>query len=316
MSDTKPKRNLILMTGTPLTTPADSYGYCRFTNPTAYKSRTWFDAQHVGNRDHFENVIQWRNEDAMKENFLFNAARVFRREIDPDLPEVTYEPIVYELNPDHMRMYKQLAQEQLLQLEGQEITAMTVQKLNATLQQVIIGYPNFAPESARETAMKDTAGLQLLDEVMASLGERKLIVYAYYQAAINTLLTHCQKYQGVALYGGMSDKQREHSLNQFINNPDCRVLIGQPLSMGSGLDTLKDVCSDVLFLELPMVAKDFTQAVGRIDRNGQKQHCHVRVAAADGTLQMRRQKMLLDKDQVANEIQLTFKDLRDLIFGN
>ena len=65
-----------------------------------------------------------------------------------------------------------------------------------------------------------------------------------------------------------------------------------------------------------MIAKDFIQAVGRIDRNGQKEVCRVRVASAKGTLQVRRQESLLAKDSEANKIQLTYKDLRDWIFGS
>ena len=313
----KPKRHLILMTGTPITTPEDVYGYCRLTNPTAYASKSFFEALHVGGRDMFDAVTSWKREDLLSENFLFNSARAFRREIDPDLPEVTYEPIIYELNPDHMEAYKKLAEMELLEVEGREIDMTTIQKLNTTLQQIIIGYEEYfeTPEE-RSRARKMVVGFDLLEEVMRSLGDRKLIVFAYYKKAIEALKGFGSKYGAVAVYGGMSDGQRNQALDRFVNDSDCRLLVGQPLSMGSGLDTLKDVCSDILFLELPMVAKDFEQAVGRIDRNGQKNHCHVRIAVAEGTLQGRRQKTLLDKDQTANKVQMSHRDLRDWIFGD
>ncbi|WP_274585335.1 helicase-related protein [Neisseria leonii] len=310
------RRHLILMTGTPLTTPADVYGYTRFTNPHAYPSRSWFESTHVQNKDQFGNVTGWAAEDKMQDNFLLNSARVFRREIDSQLPDVIYEPIFYELEPDHMAAYNRLAEEALLDLEGQEITALTVQKLNTMLQQIIIGYEEFFDgEEAKMRARAEVAGFKLLDSVMDGLGGRKLIVFAYYKKAIAALQSHGAQYGAVAVYGGMSDKARNEALDKFTGDPDCRLLIGQPLSMGSGLDNLKTVCSDILFLELPMIAKDFTQAVGRIDRNGQKNRCHVRIGTAVDTLQMRRQKSLLDKDEQANAVQLTHKDLRDWIHG-
>ena len=310
-------RKLILMTGTPLTTPADVYGYTKFTSPDAYHSLAWFEAQHVEGRDMFGGVTGWKNEDLLNRNFMYNAARVFRREIDPDLPEVTYEPIVYELHPEHKAAYDKLAEFALLEVGDSKVDATTVQKLNMMLQQIIIGYEGFfdSPAEALKARAK-VAGLELLDSVMESLGDRKLIVFAYYQKAIQAILSHGEKYNAVAVYGGMSDSQRNASLDKFVNDPKCRLIIGQPISMGSGLDSLKDVCSDILFLELPMIAKDFIQAVGRIDRNGQKQRCHVRLATAAGTLQVRRQKALLAKDEEANKIQLTYKDLRDWIFGD
>lgn len=313
----KPNRKLILMTGTPLTTPMDVYGYCRLTNPNAYRSKGVFEMMHVAKRDNFENVVEWLNEDKLQDEFLFNSARVFRREIDENLPEVTYEPIPYELDAEHYKAYQDLAKTALLEINKQEkIDATTIQKLNNMLQQIIVGYETyFEDETQRVNAHNKVAAFTLLDEVMESLGDRKLIVFAYFQRAIESLQRYGEKYQSVAIYGGMTDKKRQQSLDQFINNPDCRLLIGQPISMGSGLDSLKNVCSDILFLELPMVAKDFTQAVGRIDRNGQKKHCHVRVACAVDTLQVRRQKNLLDKDVEANKIQLTHKDLKDWVFG-
>ena len=216
-----------------------------------------------------------------------------------------------------MEAYRKLAEMELLEVEGREIDMTTIQKLNTTLQQIIIGYEEYfeTPEE-RSRARKMVVGFDLLEEVMRSLGDRKLIVFAYYKKAIEALKDFGSKYGAVAVYGGMSDGQRNQALDRFVNDSDCRLLVGQPLSMGSGLDTLKDVCSDILFLELPMVAKDFEQAVGRIDRNGQKNHCHVRIAVAEGTLQVRRQKTLLDKDQTANKVQMSHRDLRDWIFGD
>ena len=309
-------RSLILMTGTPLTTPEDVFGLTRFTNPLAYRSRMWFDAEHVAGRDMYNRVTGWKNEEKLNENFLHNSARVFRREIDPDLPDVIYEPINYELSPAHKAAYDKLAELALLEVEGDRVDATTVQKLNTMLQQIIIGYEGFFDTAeGKAKARKQVQGFELLDEVMAALGDRKLLVFAYYRTAIEALQEHGKQYGAVSVYGSLTDAQRQERLGAFVNDPGCRLLIGQPLSMGSGLDTLKDVCSDILFLELPMVAKDFTQAVGRIDRGGQKNRCHVRVATAAGTLQVRRQKALLEKDEQANKIQLTHKDLRDWIFG-
>ena len=314
-------RNLILMTGTPITTPMDAYGYCRLLNPDAYPTKGFFEAVHVAGRDMFDGVTAWAEEEKLQANFLYNGARAFRREIDQDLPEVTYEPMYYKLHPEHYAKYKQLAQEAFLEIEdGESVDFLTQSALNNALQQVIIGYEQyFETEAERKKARTKVAAFELLDTVMESLGERKLIVYAYYQKAILALTEHGQQYGAVAVNGAMTSTQRERNIERFMTDPSCRLLIGQPLSMGSGLDGLKNVCSDVLFLELPMVAKDFIQAVGRIDRNGQKERCHVRLAVAEGTVQVRRQRTLLDKDVQANRIQnptkMTKQDLQDWIYG-
>lgn len=315
-------RHIILMTGTPLTTPEDAYGYMRFTNPDRFPSKGFFDAQFITGRDFHDSPTGFKDEDLLNECFMYNCARAFRREIDPDLPEVSYEPMFYELHPDHYAQYQKLAEQALLEIDNNEtIDFMTQSAINNALQQVIIGYEQyFETETERKKARAKVAAFELLDNIMAELGTRKLIVFAYYQKAITALTEHGQIYGAVAVNGSMTAKQRETNIERFVSDPDCRLLVGQPLSMGSGLDNLKTVCHEILFLELPMVAKDFVQAVGRIDRNGQTERCRVMLAVAENTLQVRRQERLLEKDEQANRVQnpkgMSKQDLRDWIYGN
>lgn len=311
------KRRIILMTGTPLTTPGDAYAYCTYTNRDAYASHGIFEAIHVAGRDFLKNPTEYKEEDKLNENFLWNSGRVFRRDVDTNLPEVVYIPITYELEKSHKKAYDELAENALLQLEDSTISADTIQKLYFLLQQIIVGYEFMTPEGdLRKALRKKVKAFELIEQTMAELGERKLIIYAYYQNSIQALKEFCSQWNAVEIYGAMTSAQQNRNLEKFIKDPSCQILIGQPLSMGSGLDSLKTVCSDILFIELPMIAKDFIQAVGRIDRNGQKEVCRVRVASAKGTLQVRRQESLLAKDSEANKIQLTYKDLRDWIFGS
>lgn len=313
------KRNVILMTGTPVTTPEDVFGYTKFVDPAAYPTFSSFEYRHVEGRDIFNRVTGWKDLDTLNDNFLYNSCRAFRREIDMDLPDVTYEPIFYDLVPKHLDVYNKLAEEALLLIdENEEIDFLTQSGLQNALQQVIIGYSEYLPDDVKVTSRKDIAALHLLDSIMADMGDRKLLVFAWYKNSIETILEHSSKYGAVAVNGTLTTKQRNENIDKFVNDPDCKMLIGQPLSMGSGLDSLKDVCSDILFLELPMVSKDFVQAVGRIDRNGQQNRCHVKIAVANKTVQVRRQEALLRKDEVANVVQnppINYKNLRDWIYG-
>nr|WP_232335805.1 helicase-related protein [Snodgrassella sp. W8158] len=150
---------------------------------------------------------------------------------------------------------------------------------------------------------------------MSELGGRKLVIFAYYQNTIRALKDFCKPWNAVEIYGKLTAKVKMQNLNRFLKEDDCKILIGQPLSMGSGLDGIKKVCTDILFVELPMIPKELIQAIGRIDRNGQTETCRVRLACAKGTVQMRRQDILLAKDTIANRIQYSYKDLRDWLFG-
>ena len=61
--------------------------------------------------------------------------------------------------------------------------------------------------------------------------------------------------------------------------------------------------------------RDFHQVVGRLDRDGQKLQVHVRIAKAVGTIQQRLFKNLLNKDELVNQVQGGWKDLRDAVYG-
>lgn len=310
------ERKFVAMTGTPLTKPDDAYAYISLINPDAYLSKKWFDAKHVKSRDFFNNILEYKNEGELNENFLFNSARVFRRDVDKYLPDVIFKPIFYELEKSHKEAYDNLAENALFKYGNEKINGNTVQKLHIMLQQIIVGYESFfEDEKSKQEARKKVKAFELIEQIMSELDGRKLVIFAYYQNTIRALKDFCKPWNAVEIYGKLTAKTKMKNLNQFLQEDDCKILIGQPLSMGSGLDGIKKVCTDILFVELPMIPKELIQAIGRIDRNGQTETCRVRLACAKGTVQVRRQDILLAKDVLANRIQYSYKDLRDWLFG-
>lgn len=308
--------NLMLLSGTPISTPIDGYAYCRLVAPGSYRSLRQFEMIHVAERDFFGNVTKWANLGLLADNLLINSVRILKQDVLKDLPQVAYSPTLYELSREHQRLYERLAEEQLLLLEdGGKIDATSQQRLYQALQQIVMnpahfsGKPDFRP-----------AGYDLLDEVLQELdvlnpdAGNKLLIFANYKMTIRNLLTYLVAYKPAAAYSEISAKAQSEGVERFLNDPTCRVFIAHPKSAGMGLN-LQEVCADVLFLELPLVPNDFVQAVARVNREGQRRPVQVRLATAAGTLQVRRQKLLLDKDEVANQVQGSFEDLRAVIFG-
>ncbi len=74
----------------------------------------------------------------------------------------------------------------------------------------------------------------------------------------------------VLIDGDLSAKQKETAKNKFINDPDCRLVIGNILSVGTGTDGLQKVCSDLLYAELDWSPANMNQCTARLDRHGQK----------------------------------------------
>lgn len=308
-------RDMMLLTGTPLSTPMDAYAYVKLVAPAIYRNQRHFENLHVAERDFFNNVKKWDNLDFLKENMGINSCRILQSDVLKDLPEVFYMPLHYSLEREHVKLYKKLADEQLLILEdGGKIDATQATRLRHCLQQIVLNPDHFLGK-----VMKP-AGYELLDEILSELNTEsvdghKLIIFANYKMTNRKLMEYLQPYNPVACYSEVTASQQMKNIDRFINDPTCRIAVLNPLSAGQGLDGLQSVCRDILFLELPIVPKDFIQAVGRLGRAGQKYNVRCRIAVAEGTIQESLLHDVLRKDVLINTVVRGFANLRDLIFG-
>jgi hypothetical protein len=305
-------RELMLLTGTPLSKPGDAYAYIKLVSPQVYRNQHHFEAVHVAKKDFFGNVTQWDNLEFLAENLLLNSVRVLKHDALPYLNKPNFIPLHYELDAAHMELYRRLAQEQLLITEqGGKIDATTRSKLYTCLQQIVCNPGHFSGNPSMRSAAHE-----LLDAVLDELNGEKLIVAATYRMTNRGLLQYLgETYNAVGAYGEISAAQVERNKERFIDDDDCKVFVIQPSSAGYGTDGLQEVCSEVLFLETPIIARDFHQVVGRVDRDGQKDTPNIRIGIAEQTIQVRLHNDLLAGDALVNKVQGGFQDLRDAIYG-
>lgn len=317
--------DMILLSGTPLTTPLDAYAYIKLIAPSIYKHQQEFLNLHVGSLDFYDRVETWERLDLLAENFKVHAVRIFKRDVLKDLPPATYDPIHYDLDSQHAKLYQTIADEQVLLLEGGgKMDGSTEGSLYQKLQQVVMCPGHFSGTEMRAT------GYDMLDEVLAEVDAdnaaegRKLIVVTWYkrtsQAVYNYLTTASPAWKGAPnkaeiIVGGLTDTRRDRAVRRFIEDPACRVLVLQPGAGGKGTDGLQEVCSDMIFLELPPTALDFQQTVGRLDRPGQTRPVHIRAAIAEGTVQHQMWLNALEKEALANKVQKSWQNLKEAVYG-
>lgn len=322
-------QNLILMTGTELNSPMDAYAYIKLKTPSIYRTKSQFESIHVGGTDFFGAVTKWNRLDLMNKNLYLHSAHRTKEEVHAHLPKANYIPIRYELDPKHLALYEQLAEEQLLELEsGGKIDATTSGALYANLQQIIVNWSHFS-----ENPNDVPAIFTLIDTVCEEIdlgrmaqpanprtgapavpAASKLIIWTWYKRSTEAVLAHMLKrYPGrvVAAYSGAnSDK----SIARFMDDPECIALVAQPGSAGAGLNP-QYICWETLFVETPTRTIPFRQAAGRIDREGQQFNPNIRIAIAEGTLQNRLHNNLLVNDALVSQVQGGITDLRSAIYG-
>ncbi len=301
-----------IATGTPCTIPLDIYAYTRIKNPDAYRNLNHFVQLHIAEEDGYENVTKWKNLDVARQNHITNATETLLSDVRSEMPPITVDEWAYDLDPAHARLYNKLAEEQVLKIEssGEEITALTASALFHKCQQIVLNLDTFTGDPGARSA-----GLELAEQWLDELGDKKLIVVANYQMTNAMLHRVLQSYGAELMYGPMSYVAKIRAKDKFIEDPATRVLVMQPESGGVGVDGLQHVCHSMLFLESPPVSRPFEQAVARLMRTGQTNPVQVRIGVACGTVQVRAYKRLLNNDDLIAQVQRTPATLREMILG-
>jgi hypothetical protein len=307
-------RELAMLTGTPITTPMDSYAYIRLLAPGVYRNLRQFTQLHVAKVDMRDKPKEWQNLDLLAENMRINTSKLVLSEVRPDMPPVQITPVQYRLAPAHQAFYDRVANERLVELEnGGEVNAISASALYSTLQQLVLNGPEFAMDPDMSVA-----GLELAEQVLDEIGPHgKLVVVANFVRSNQMLQQALSKYGAVAIYGDVtSPKLRAEALQRFKEAPGCRVIILQPKSGGFGIDGLQHVCADMLMLEAPSTSPPFTQVLKRLNRDGQTKSVNCRIAIAMGTVQHHMFQNLIQNDDTINAVQPSPEQLRKVIFGN
>lgn len=305
-------RPLVPLTGTPVTQPGDAYAYIKLIAPSIYRNKRHFNRLHIEEMDEWGNVEKWQNLGLLADNMRVQTSRILRREVRKDLPAVIYTQVKYAMDPEHLKLYRRIAEERLVEFDGgKEIDAISASALRSALQQVICNWGEFADDDSLKPA-----SLNMIESYLEELGQgKKLAVVANFRRTNAYMLAALKGYNAVAVYGEVSAAGKQAALRRFITDPSCRVILLQPQSAGFGIDGLQHVCSDMLFIEAPTTAPPFHQTVARLDRDGQPDVVNCRIAVAQGTVQARMFRNLLDNDERANSVQRGYQDLRSSIYG-
>lgn len=302
--------HLLLLTGTPLSVPLDGYAYIKLVAPGIYRNMLQFEQLHVTKYDFYKKPKEWGNLELLNQNLKVNSARVLKEDVLKDLPAVTYTELWYDLTPKHLKLYQEIAENQLKVFDdGSKLDLTQVSALYNAMQQLPANAEHFSNDEIESSIY------ELIDEIMDELGTGKLVVFSKYQMTNRRLLAKMEKYGACALFSGVTQAQQQANIDRFVQDPGCRMLILQYQSGGAGIDGLQHVCCDVLFIELPPNASFFTQAVARVHRSGQKMPVQVRVAIADKTIQSYCWDVVQERDSLVNLCIRGPANLRDVVMG-
>jgi SWI/SNF-related matrix-associated actin-dependent regulator 1 of chromatin subfamily A len=115
-------------------------------------------------------------------------------------------------------------------------------------------------------------------------GEEKLVLFGWHIEVLDIYEAKLAKYGVVRVDGRTSSAQKTARIQQFINDPNTRGIIGNALSLGTGTDGLQHAASHCLIGEPDWVPGNNQQMADRLDRGGQKGTVQVDIFVAPGSL--------------------------------
>lgn len=138
-------------------------------------------------------------------------------------------------------------------------------------------------------------------------GGEKLIMFAYLKDVVAALKDEFP--DAVTVTGDDNMKQKQMAVDRFQDDPDCKLIILNYKSGGTGL-TLT-AASRVGFIEFPWTYSDCEQAEDRAHRNGQKNAVNCYYFLGDKTIDRYMYNVIQTKKDIANEVTGTTTQIQE-----
>ncbi len=129
-------------------------------------------------------------------------------------------------------------------------------------------------------------------------GGEKLIMFAYLKEVVDALKKEFP--EAVTVTGSDNVAQKQSAVDRFQNDPDCKLIILNYKSGGTGLTLTAS--SRVGFIEFPWTYSDCEQAEDRAHRNGQKNAVNCYYFLGDKTIDNYMYQVIQTKKNIANEV--------------
>lgn len=227
----------LLLTGTAITNKElDIFSEYRFTAPEifgksffAFRGR-YFDMGGYGG--YTPEFRPWMREEFLEKMHSI-AFRVTKQEC-LDLPAVTEEIRMIDLEPKAAKLYAEIEEESFAELKNSEVTAANILTRILRLSQITGGH---LTDDDKGLHAVSTAKLEALSDILDSMQaeNKKLVIMARFTAELDDIEKLLQKKKiGYAVVRG-GVKEREEQVRVFQNDDDCAVFVGQIAAAGLGL---------------------------------------------------------------------------------
>ena len=299
-----------ILTGFPITqSPLDLYSQAELLAPNMLGYTSFFSFQNryaqIINRQlaqrTFRQVVGYQNMEELSEKVGHFSYRVLKKDC-LDLPDKVYQRREVALTPEQKRVYKELQEYAIAELEGAEMVSVnSVLTQLLRLHQVVCGYVK--NDSGEEVEIPN----QRMDELMSVLEEMrgKVIIWANYRHDIKSIVNLLQKTYGaesVASYFGDTPSEERQEIITRFQDPDSKLnyFVGNTQTGGYGI-TLT-AAQNVVYYSNNFDLEKRLQSEDRAHRIGQTNKVTYVDLVAKDTVDEKIVKALRNKLNLAQEV--------------
>ncbi len=224
--------------------------------------------------------------------------RRLKEEVLPMLPEKKFNLVSVIMTGRQAALYEEARER--LEISLKSMDNATFRKSLATYfqQRSALLQICACPEAVDPTFSDKSAKLEALDKLVEDVverGQRKLIIWSFYRASLQSIFDRYEKYSPVLLDGSSTAKERAEAVHLFQNDPQVRVCVANPAAAGAGI-TLHSA-SDAAYISFSNQAAHFLQSLDRIHRRGQQaENVNYHLLVCRGTIEETEVQRLREKE--------------------
>lgn len=220
--------------------------------------------------------------------------RRLKEEVLKDLPPIKYVDVTVE--PGNVELVWEYVKE-----ENAVEKALSFARNDDDASLVLEGIADSVATLRRTNGLQKVhAAVEIVTHELNDWACDKIVIFAYHTEVIDKLKEGLKAFNPVVIRGGVSHKLRQEAIDNFQNDKDCRVFIGNILAAGTAI-TLTASCQ-VLFVEQDWVPGNNAQAAMRCHRRGQTRPVFVRCMGIADSIDEKISSVLRRKSQELTQI--------------
>ncbi len=271
-------KHIIGLSGTPiLNRPIELFTILNILKPDIFPSyyrygQRYCDASHNGFGMTYKGVTRAEElHDLLKEHIML---RRKKSEVLTELPDKQKSIVLFELDPENRKKYNQAEND-------------VIQYIHSLKGRVAADKAMRAEALARFNQLKQITAdgkIKAIVEWVSDFleSDEKLVLFAIHKKVVTEIMKKFEKI-AVKIDGSVSSKNRQKAVDEFQNNPDIKLFVGNMPSASEGI-TLT-TASNLTVIELPWTPGILEQSEDRIHRIGQGNACNIYYLLAQNTIE-------------------------------